>query len=159
MSTLAQGGHQRAGYDADVAGFARALREDAGFDPNGKQVAVLGAGGAARAIALVLIEGGASLIYVTGRSPRRIDKLVGDLRGFTSPGITITWSYWLAGTFLRVMPDVDLLVNCTPVGTYKSETAGTMAISAKKGGRGSSIKACLTPATSPRTASRLGSNP
>ena len=124
VNTIAKEGDQLVGYNTDVAGFERALREDAGFDPKGKQVAVLGAGGAARAIALALIEGGASLIYVTGRSPRRIDKLVGDLRGLTSPGITITWSYWLAGTFMRVVPEVDLLVNCTPVGTYESETAG-----------------------------------
>ena len=124
VNTIANEGGQLVGYNTDVAGFARALRDDARFDPKGKQTAIIGAGGAARAVALALIEGGASLIYVTGRSPRRIDKLVVDLRGLTSSGITLTWCYWMDGVFMRVVPSVDLLVNCTPVGTRSSETEG-----------------------------------
>ena len=124
VNTIANDGGKLVGYNTDVAGFDRALREDAGFDPKGKQTALIGAGGAARAVALALIEGGASIIYVTGRSPRRIDALTAKLRGLTSPGITLTWSYWLAGTFMRVVPNTDLLVNCTPVGTHKSDTDG-----------------------------------
>jgi shikimate dehydrogenase len=131
VNTIVNEDGQLVGYNTDVAGFARALREDAGFDAKGKRTAVLGAGGAARAVALALIEGGASLVYVTGRSPRRIDKLVADLRGLTGAGITITWSYWQAGTFMRVLPEADLLVNCTPVGTRGSDTEGESPISAE----------------------------
>jgi shikimate dehydrogenase len=122
VNTIVNEGGQLVGYNTDVAGFARALREDASFDIQGKRTVVLGAGGGARAVALALVEGKASLIYVSSRTPRRIDKLVADLRGLTSAGVTITWSYWQAGTFMRVLPEAELLVNCTPVGTRGSET-------------------------------------
>lgn len=124
VNTIAQEGGQLAGYNTDVAGFARALREDAGFDPKGKRAFVLGAGGAARAVALALIEGGASIIEVSGRSPRRADGLVAALRPCTGSGITLTWTYWGDGTFLRVLPEADLVVNCTPIGTRGSEMEG-----------------------------------
>ena len=43
------------GYNTDVAGFLRALREDAGFEPKGRRAVIVGAGGAARAVAMALI--------------------------------------------------------------------------------------------------------
>ncbi len=36
------------GYNTDSPGYIRSLHEDAGFDPKGKNVLVIGAGGAAR---------------------------------------------------------------------------------------------------------------
>ena len=124
VNTIVNESGQLVGHNTDVSGFARALREDAGFDPKGKRVGVLGAGGAARAICLVLIEAGASTILLTGRSPQRLDTLAKDLRGLTSIGITITWAHWQDGVFMTVLPKADLLVNCTPVGTRGSETEG-----------------------------------
>ena len=122
VNTIVNEGGQLVGYNTDVTGFARALREDANFDIQGKRTVVIGAGGGARAVALALVEARASIIYVCGRSPRKIDKLVADLRGLTAAGVTITWSYWQAGTFMRMLPEAELLVNCTPVGTRGSET-------------------------------------
>lgn len=51
------------GYNTDASGFLRALR-DRGFEPEGKQVAILGAGGASRAISFVLAESGANLVIL-----------------------------------------------------------------------------------------------
>ncbi len=116
------------GYNTDVAGFARSLREDAGFDAKSKRVTVLGAGGAARAVALALIEAGASVIYVVARTPRKIDRMVVDLKPHTKTGTTITWAYWGDGSFLRSLDEADLLVNCTPIGTNGAESAGRPAI-------------------------------
>ena len=39
------------GHNTDAEGFLRALREDGGFDPKGRAVLLLGAGGVARAVA------------------------------------------------------------------------------------------------------------
>lgn len=130
VNTIANESGQLVGYNTDVGGFARALREDAAFDAKRKEVAILGAGGAARAVALALIEAKASVILVVGRSPRRADALVKELRPLTDSGITLTWSYWLDGTSLRVLPECDLVVNCTPIGTQASETAGESPIAA-----------------------------
>jgi shikimate dehydrogenase len=125
-----EGGHL-VGHNTDVSGFARSLKDDAGFDPKQKRTAIIGAGGAARAVALALVEGGATLVFVAGRSVRRVDKLVADLRPVTSPGITLTWSYYMDGTFQRLLPDVDLLVNCTPIGTKASDTNGKSPVDAE----------------------------
>ena len=130
VNTIANESGQLVGYNTDVGGFARALREDAAFDAKGKEIAILGAGGAARAVALALIEAEASVILVVGRTPRRSDTLVKALRPLTTSGITLTWSYWLDGTSLRVLPEADLVVNCTPIGTQGSETEGESPIAA-----------------------------
>ena len=104
------------GHNTDVSGFARALRDDAGFDARGKATMLLGSGGAARAVALALIDAGASVIYVVARQPRRIERMVVDLKPLTTTGTTITWAYWGDGSYLRSLAQADLVVNCTPVG-------------------------------------------
>ncbi len=85
---------------------------------------MLGAGGAARAVCLALIEAEAQTVLLTGRSPQRLDKLGRELRDLTSTGITLTWTHWQDGVFMTVLPKADLLVNCTPVGTRGGETEG-----------------------------------
>jgi shikimate dehydrogenase len=131
VNTIVRDGDQLVGYNTDIAGFARALRDDAGFDPKNKHIAVIGGGGAARAVCLALIEGHASVIELTGRSPRKLDKLVTDLRPLTTSGITLSWTHWGDGVFMTVLPNADLLVNCTPVGTKTSDTDGQSPIDAQ----------------------------
>lgn len=122
VNTIANERGQLVGYNTDVAGFARALREDAKFDPKGKRVGVLGAGGAARAVSFALVEARASIVLLTGRTPKRLEGVVAAFRPLTKAGTTITWCHWLDGTFITELPRVDLLVNCTPVGTKGSES-------------------------------------
>lgn len=124
VNTIANETGRLAGYNTDVAGFSRALREDSGFDAKSKLTAIIGAGGAARAVALALIEAGAATILITGRSPRRADRICADLRGLTPSGTTITWAHWGDGVFLTYLPAAGLIVNCTPVGTQGSESEG-----------------------------------
>jgi shikimate dehydrogenase len=124
VNTIVHDGGSLVGHNTDVGGFARALREDAGFDAKGKATMLLGSGGAARAVALALIEAGASLIYVVARQPRRIDRMVVDLKPLTQTGTTITWAYWGDGSYLRSLATADLIVNCTPIGVAGSDSAG-----------------------------------
>ncbi len=56
------------GHNTDAAGFLRALREDGGFQPAGKDALLLGAGGAARAVAYALLKAGAARLDVYNRS-------------------------------------------------------------------------------------------
>jgi len=51
------------GYNTDAAGFLQALLEK-GIEPEGKNIAVLGAGGASRAISFILAERGAHLVIL-----------------------------------------------------------------------------------------------
>ncbi len=52
----------------DGEGFLADLREEAAFDPAGKTCAVIGAGGAARAVILALAEAGAGQLLVINRT-------------------------------------------------------------------------------------------
>ncbi len=59
------------GDNTDVEGFSRALRVFLGGDPEGQRVLVLGAGGAARACLVALIDGGVSEIQLLNRTRGR----------------------------------------------------------------------------------------
>jgi shikimate dehydrogenase len=103
------------GHNTDVGGFLRALREDGRFDPAGARVLVAGAGGAARAVAVALIEAGAgSITFINPPFPLAA-RLVEDLTpqaGETSlhalPDVYPSWVTAAMGC--------RLLINCTPVG-------------------------------------------
>jgi shikimate dehydrogenase len=131
VNTIANAGGELVGYNTDVAGFARALRDDAAFDPRGKRTGIIGAGGAARAVALHLVQAHASIVQLTGRTPKRLDKVVVDLRKLEGTGTTITWAHWGDGVFMTVLPSCELLVNCTPVGTKGSDSDGQSPIDAQ----------------------------
>jgi shikimate dehydrogenase len=77
-----------------------------------------------------LIGAGASVIYTVARQPRKLDRMVVDLKPLTPTGTTITWAYWGDGSFLRSLAEADLLVNCTPIGMAGGEFNGTPAIEA-----------------------------
>lgn len=130
VNTIVHEGGDLIGYNTDLAGFDRALRDDAGFDPKGKRTAILGAGGAARAVAHALVRGGASVVVVAGRKPAKLESIVGSLRPVTAPGVTISWCYWGDGAYLNSMPNAELMVNCTPVGTLGSDSEGESPIDA-----------------------------
>lgn len=115
LNTIVNRGGQLHGYNTDVVGFLRALREDAGFDPQGERALVAGAGGAARAVVVALASAGAGSIIVINRSFPRAAKLVEDLRpvvGRTElsalPDVYASWAASAVGC--------SLLVNCTSVG-------------------------------------------
>ena len=131
VNTIVHDGGDLIGYNTDLAGFNRALKEDAEFDPSRKHTAILGSGGAARAVAHGLVQAGATTVLLAGRKPGKLEAIVASLRPVTAPGVTISWCYWHDGTFLAAIPKADLLVNCTPVGTRGSDTEGESPIEAE----------------------------
>ncbi len=90
--------------NTDGAGFLAALAEEAGIDIAGRSVALLGAGGAARAVALACAEGGASGVLVINRSPDRAAACAALAAG--------------VGKVVDVaeVSTVDIVVNATPLG-------------------------------------------
>jgi shikimate dehydrogenase len=102
-------GGRLAGHTTDGAGFVDSLQLDAGVDPSGMRVVVLGGGGAARAVVDALARAGAADIAVVNRS--------GDRAAQTAA---------LAGAVGRVggphdIAAADLLVNATSVGMGSDE--------------------------------------
>lgn len=91
------------GDNTDGAGFLASLADE-GFDPNGRVCAVVGAGGAARAVVHALGGAGATQVVVVNRTPERAG-LVAALAG---PSGRVG-----AATDLE---RADLVVNATPLG-------------------------------------------
>lgn len=98
------------GLNTDGLGFLAATR-DAGTDPAGTSVVLLGAGGAARAVAVELALAGAARITVANRSVAHREELAELIRARTAAA-----SDSIAWTGRLVPPPCDLLVNCTPIG-------------------------------------------
>ena len=102
------------GENTDGKGFLRSVRQDAGMDVRGKRIVILGAGGAARAIAVELALAGAAEITVVNRSAERGRAMVGDLVSRTKVrGEFAAWK----GAY-AVGKEVDVLVNATSIGLY-----------------------------------------
>lgn len=76
----APGGMRLIGTNTDGAGFLRSLDMDLRFDPRGKEVLLLGAGGAARGIAHALLGAGAATLWVANRTRARARELAEALK-------------------------------------------------------------------------------
>lgn len=114
------------GYNTDAEGFLRALRQDGGFDPEGKRVVLLGAGGAARAASFALARAGVRSLVITDIIAERAQALASDL---DSLGSAVSVS--VAEHFIEALPPCDLVVNCTPVGMKHSSTEGQSPLDAE----------------------------
>jgi shikimate dehydrogenase len=105
------------GDNTDGKGYLHALRE-AGFDPAGKTVLFLGAGGAARAVAMQLALAGVKKINFANRTGRRAVELAHSVA--EAAGIQAETTPWpdQVGSKLpaRVLAESDLVVQATPLG-------------------------------------------
>lgn len=70
-----EGGGKTTGHNTDGIGWLRSLEEETGETPTGKRCLVLGAGGAARAIAMKLAQCGAAHIEIRNRTPQKAEFL------------------------------------------------------------------------------------
>ncbi|HEU0122806.1 MAG TPA: shikimate dehydrogenase [Bryobacteraceae bacterium] len=114
VNTVRREGNRWIGENTDGKGFLRGVRQDAGVDVAGKRVVLLGAGGAARAIATELLLADVAELLVVNRGAARGESMVADLAAKT--GKPIRFSAW-DGLF--AVPEwADLLVNATSIGLY-----------------------------------------
>ncbi len=114
VNTVIRNGPRLLGDNTDPYGFSEALRQFGNFDPTGASVVVLGAGGAARAAVIALLDTGARRILVANRTPARAHQLVQDLQ---PPNDTPIDSCALTDTRLpQRLAAAQLLVNTTSVG-------------------------------------------
>lgn len=114
VNTVRREGNRWIGENTDGKGFLRGVRRDAGVEVAGKRVVLLGAGGAARAIATELLLAGVTDLLVVNRGVERGESMVADLAAKT--GKPIRFAPW-EGTF-AVPGWADLLVNATSIGLY-----------------------------------------
>jgi shikimate dehydrogenase len=112
VNCVVREGHDLVGHNTDGQGFLESVRTV--IDPAGARVAVLGAGGAARAIAVELALAGAAEVVVVSRRPEPGRELAELISARTSAtGRQAPWQgVW------AVPSGLDLLVNATQVGLY-----------------------------------------
>ncbi|MBA9085120.1 shikimate dehydrogenase [Fontibacillus solani] len=100
------------GYNTDGIGYIRSLKEEAISDLRGKNVLVLGSGGAARGVIYALLKEGPAQVIVANRTASKSNELAQE------------WSQLgnIKGCSMDEVPDyvagVDLLINTTSVGMY-----------------------------------------
>ena len=102
------------GENTDGVGFIEALR--AVFDPTGKKVTILGAGGTARAIAVELGRTGVGEITIVNRTANRGQALVDLLKDKVDTNANLhVWDDQYS-----VLADTELLVNATAIGLHNA---------------------------------------
>jgi shikimate dehydrogenase len=100
------------GYNTDATGFLQALLER-GIKPRGKNVVIIGAGGASRAISLILAERGSNLIILN----RTLDKAREYASSISQACHREAKALELNEENLaKVLEKADILVNATSVG-------------------------------------------
>ena len=115
VNTMVRQGSGWRGFNTDIPGFAKHLAEN--FDPKGKKAAILGAGGAARAVAYALAGAGAkeiALFDVDAVKSAAVVEMVKSI--FPGYDVSAVDSADKLG-----LKDKDLLVNATPVGLKDSD--------------------------------------
>lgn len=117
------------GFNTDGRGFARAIREEFSVDLRDLKVMVLGAGGAARAIALECAKSHCERLVIANGTFEKGERLVEKLRGFFEgpkvfgPVPRLQAIRWEEAAFQFQIANVDLIVNATPVGLNPGDPA------------------------------------
>ena len=99
------------GYNTDGIGFLRSLKEDLKTGPKDKNVFVIGAGGASRAVVWTLAKAGARSIVVVDKIRERAEELAntcsfaGDVKSIDC-----------GDNWASCLKDADILINASPIG-------------------------------------------
>jgi shikimate dehydrogenase len=104
------------GYNTDGIGFLRSL-EGAGSEVAGRTVLLLGAGGAARAIAVQLCLSGIHRLDITNRTRTRAEELAASLKE-SIPHADISVVSMEGPALAAHLPHIDIVVNATSVGMH-----------------------------------------
>jgi len=131
-NVLTRAGNALVAGNTDVAGFERALASHA-VELRGARVAVLGTGGAARAVAAAARRGGARALAIAGRDPAAVARIAHDFAA--------------APSTLDDVPLSDLYVNATPLGMTGWEQRSLLPADAPQGA--AAFDLVYTPAATP----------
>ncbi|MCX5714755.1 MAG: shikimate dehydrogenase [Candidatus Omnitrophica bacterium] len=112
VNTIKVTGSVLEGFNTDGAGFLKHLKEDLEFEPRGKDVALIGSGGAARAITVYLAKDKVKRISLFDIDLRKAQILLAQLKSNFKDTV-----FYAASSIEDLgLSECDLLVNATPVG-------------------------------------------
>jgi shikimate dehydrogenase len=128
VNTVVVEGRRLIGFSTDGPGLVRAIRSEFGFDLRDLRVLILGAGGGAgRAIAVQCAIEGVSRLVLVNRTFERAQALAAELAPdfretrVTGPLMRLEAIPWNDAALARQLPNVDLIINATPLGMATGE--------------------------------------
>lgn len=132
VNTIVKKDDRLIGANTDVYGFVTALCNEGRFDPQGKRVIILGAGGAARAAGFALLQRQAASLAITDGILERARALATDLESYvlsSSPASGVSPTEVVAFAWQRLSSEstfanCDLIVHCTTIGMKHSSQEG-----------------------------------
>jgi shikimate dehydrogenase len=100
------------GYNTDGIGYVRSLKEETGAKLEGARILLLGAGGAARGVALALAGERPERLWIANRTREKADALAEELSRLTD-----THSIAMDGID-HIIGKVDIIINTTSIGMH-----------------------------------------
>ena len=122
VNTVNRVGKELIGENTDGKGFVQSLREVT--DPAGKNILILGAGGAARAIAVEVGLAGAAQLTVVNRSAARGQELVDLLNDKAKVASRLV--PWEGN--VEVPPETEVVINATSIGLGDADARVPLAV-------------------------------
>ena len=113
VNTIEFGNNGAVGHNTDGIGAVRAINEITSV--KNKKVMILGAGGAARAVAFQILLSGAKTLVISNRTIEKASELRDDLVEKLEPDVKVTD---LGHELETELKNTDILVNTTPIGMY-----------------------------------------
>jgi shikimate dehydrogenase len=137
VNTIVKKDDRLLGFNTDAYGFIEALDKEGHFDPEGKQVVILGAGGVARAVSFALVQRKVASLAITDGIFERTSALVENLVSYTkvaSPSSKdlkpdLNAFQWQNLSSAEIFNNCDLIVHCTTIGMKDSPQEGQSPLS------------------------------
>ena len=132
VNTIVKKGDRLLGFNSDLYGFSEALDKEGHFDPEGKRVVILGAGGAAKAVGFALVQKNVNSLVIINRTFRRAQILADSLASYStdsSSGLEtiktkIAALPWESLDSQETFSHCHLIINCTTMGMKHSPQEG-----------------------------------
>lgn len=116
VNTIVNDNGKLTGYNTDGRGFMKSL-EEAGIRSEGKNVLILGAGGAARAVGFNICKEAAK-VFIASRTAERASELCSRLNRIRNNALCI--SLQDAGS-ANILDKTDIIINTTPLGLKEGD--------------------------------------
>ena len=120
VNTIKVEGKRLVGHNTDGRGFVQSLKEDLGLTLKGKNMVLIGAGGAGRAVGVQSGLEGIGNIAIVDEQASRADTLSAHMRA-KIPGCNASPLSPKDAAFMEALADADIIVDATPLGMQSSD--------------------------------------